>query len=96
MSALLIVELTVKDPDALKEYSSQTPDILKRFGGEVVVKARPVVLHESAPDAAAYEMMVVFRFPDGDAARSWYDCAAYQSLIPVRDRAMNSRFRIVA
>lgn len=96
MSALMIVELSVKDPDALKEYSSQTPDILKRFGGEVVMKSRPVVLHDSAPDGAAYEMMVVFRFPDGDAAQSWYGCAEYQSLIPVRDRAMTSRFRIIA
>jgi uncharacterized protein (DUF1330 family) len=96
MSALLIVELTVKDTDALKEYSSQTPDILERFGGEVVVKAKPVVLHDSAPDAASHGMMVVFRFPDGAAAQAWYDSAEYQSLIPVRDRAMNSRFRIIA
>ena len=96
MSALLIVELTVKDPAALKEYSSQTPDILKRFGGEVVLKAKPVVLHDSAADAAAYEMMVVFKFPDGAAAQAWYDSQEYQSLIPVRDKAMSSRFRIIA
>lgn len=95
MTAFLIVELNVLDPDALKEYGAQTPEILKRFDGEVLVKGKPALLHESREEAGAYETMVVFQFPDRAAAQAWYDSDEYQRLIPVRDKAISSRFRLI-
>jgi uncharacterized protein (DUF1330 family) len=96
MSALLVIELDVKDSEALKEYSSRTPDILTRFGGELLLKGKPSLIHETETGSTKYSTMVVFKFPTREAAQGWYSSAEYQSLIPVRDKAMNSTFRILA
>jgi uncharacterized protein (DUF1330 family) len=96
MSALFVIELDVKDAEALKEYSSQTPEILKKFGGELLLKGKPSLIYETEAGSTKYSTMVVFKFPTKEAAQGWYDSAEYQALIPVRDKAMNSTFRILA
>lgn len=96
MSALFVIELNVKDANALKEYSAQTPAILKEFGGELVMKGKPLLMHASKDNPAPFSTMVVFKFPTKEQAEGWYNSDAYQALLPIRDQAMNSTFRILA
>ena len=95
MSAFLIVELNVKDAAKLKEYSAQTPAILEEFGGVAVLKGKPEALYDSKGNAGDYSTMVVFQFPSAEKAREWYNSAQYQALLPLRDQAMESTFRIL-
>lgn len=96
MTALFVIELDVKDAEALKEYSSKTPDILKEFHGELLLKGKPSLIHESDSGSVKHSTMVIFQFPSKELAEGWYNSAAYQALLPIRDRAMSSTFRILA
>lgn len=96
MSALFVIELNVKDAESLKEYSSQTPTILKEFDGELLLKGKPDLMHASNGSASQYSTMVIFKFPTKEKAEGWYNSDAYQALLPIRDKAMDSTFRILA
>jgi uncharacterized protein (DUF1330 family) len=96
MTVLFVIELDVLDADALKDYSAQTPAILQEFGGTLLLKGKPQLMHDSDPAAVKHSTMVVFQFPSKEAAVGWYNSAAYQTLLPLRDRAMNSTFRILS
>ncbi|HEX2581981.1 MAG TPA: DUF1330 domain-containing protein [Dongiaceae bacterium] len=91
MAAYLIIDLTVKDAEALKEYGSRTPDILKVFGGKTVAKGPVQVLHGDSK----FDTKVVFEFPDREAAVGWYNSKEYQALLELRDRAIDSQFHLI-
>jgi uncharacterized protein (DUF1330 family) len=92
MSAYIVVELTLKDPEALGRYRTDVAPTLKRFGGEPLAVRQPwQVLHGEA----AYETGTILGFPDREAALACYNSPEYQALGPVRDKAFNSRFRLV-
>ena len=91
MSAYIVVELTLKDAEALGRYRTDVAPTLKRFGGEPLVGTPWQVLHGEA----AYETGTILGFPDREAALAWYNSPEYQALGPVRDEAFNSRFRLV-
>lgn len=95
MAALFVIDLTVKNADKLKEYGAQTPAILKQYKGEVLIKGKATQVHATTP-GTAYDTTVVFQFPTREDALSWYNSPEYQALLPLRDEAMNSSFRIVA
>ena len=60
------------------------PATLATAGGEVVWRGRKVnVLSGEHSHADA----VVLRFPDVATVESWYNSAAYQALIPLREQA---------
>ncbi len=91
MSAYIVVELTLKDPEALGRYRTDVAPILKRFGGEPLAGTPWQVLHGEA----ACETGTILGFPDREAALAWYNSPEYQALGPVRDKAFNGRFRLV-
>ncbi|MFC5571155.1 DUF1330 domain-containing protein [Lysobacter yangpyeongensis] len=95
MPALMLIELTVKDAEKLKEYSAQTPAILKKFNGELLIKGKATPVHASTP-ATNHDVVVIFQFPTREDALGWYQSPEYQQLLGVRDAAMDSVFKLVA
>jgi uncharacterized protein (DUF1330 family) len=91
MSAYIVVELTLKDAEALGRYRTDVAPTLKRFGGEPLVGTPWQVLHGEA----AYESGTILGFSDREAALAWYNSPEYQALRSVRDKAFNSRFRLI-
>ena len=92
MSAYIIVEATVRNPEALKLYSSQATPILKQFGGETLASG-PWELVYGDTD---YERALIVRFPDRNAALAWYNSPEYQALLDVRSVALDCRFRLIS
>jgi len=43
----------------------------------------------------AYQNGMIVTFPDKEAALAWYNSPEYQLLIPIRDKALDSRFRLI-
>lgn len=83
-AAYVIGHITVKDEQKWAEYRSQVPATLAPWGAELVFRGtRGEVFAGEHP----YTDTVVIRFPDLDAARSWYRSPAYQALIPLRQEA---------
>ena len=96
MPALIVIELKVKNADKLKEYSAKTPEILKRFNGQLVHKGKAERVHTSTAAFVGYDTVVVFQFPSKEEALGWYNSPEYQALLRLRDEAMDSVFQLVA
>ena len=92
MPALLIALVQVKDPAKMQQYSAAAGPTIVAAGGSILGRGKRVATLCGAvsPDAT-----LVARFPSAEAARAWYDGAAYQALIGLRDEAMVASFYVV-
>ena len=91
MSALIIVDLNPIDKDQMTTYSALAAKTLVPFGGEFIAKGPIAALHGEN----RYSTKVVIQFPDRSNAEQWYASAAYQEIIPIRNRGMDSQFHLV-
>lgn len=84
MTAYVIGQITVKDPDKWAEYRSRVPETLAPWGAELVLRGtRAKVLSGQHPHTDT----VVIRFPDPETVDKWHNSAAYQDLVPLRAEA---------
>jgi uncharacterized protein (DUF1330 family) len=92
MSAYVIIEFTVKDPDVVREkYSLNAGQTAKEHGGEVLANSNWEIRHGDPMLSSG----AIIRFPDHETAVRWYDSPEYQQLIDVRSVAMNARFSLL-
>ncbi len=92
MTAFFIAQVIVKDEEKFKEYGAKAGEIVKGFGGEVVVRGKfETVLHG---DVAAHQAVGVISFPDIETLQSFYASDAYQAIIPLRDEAADMNFTV--
>src|SRR5690242_2468920 len=81
MSAYVIVEFTVKDPDVYRnQYSVIAGQTAKEHGGEVVAAGNWEALHGDGSLTSG----ALVRFADHETALRWYNSPEYQKLIDVR------------
>jgi uncharacterized protein (DUF1330 family) len=92
MSAYLIANVDVRDPDAYQDYRSRTGAIVEKHGGRLIVRGGTVHHLEGEPWA---HRLVVIQFPDLAAARGFYDSPEYQAIIPLRTGVSNGALLIV-
>jgi len=87
MSAYVIVELEVTDPDEYAAYGKLAEASVARHGGRFIVRGgeAEVIEGEWSP------RMVVLEFESLDAVRRWYDSDDYQACLPMRLRASQGR-----
>jgi uncharacterized protein (DUF1330 family) len=84
MSACVIGHITVRDEDKWAQYRAQVPATLAPWGAELLFRGKvEAVLAGNHPHTDT----VVIRFPDTAAVDGWYQSAAYQALIPLRQQA---------
>lgn len=82
--AYVIGHITVKDPEQWATYRSQVPATLAPWNAELVCRGQ---LHAVLGGSHRHHDTVVIRFPDVLAAEAWFNSAAYQALIPLRQAA---------
>ena len=92
MPAYVIVNVRVRDPERYRDYTAETPASIARFGGRFLVRGGAVDEREGSWSP---ERVVVLEFPDGEAARAWYESDEYQALLPIRQEAAESELVIV-
>ncbi len=92
MTALVVVELTVRNEEARDRYTVAGRDILKKFGGELVAGGVWHVLFGES----AFTNGAVLKFADKTTALAWYNSPDYQSLLEDRALALDCRFRLLA
>ena len=92
MSAYVIAEFTVKDPEVYREkYASNAGKTAKEFGAEALANSNWEMLDgDSALSSGA-----IMRFPDRETALKWYNSPEYQQLIDVRGVAMDVRYSLL-
>ena len=91
MSVYVVVELTVKDPEALKRYSAAAGPVVKQFGGEFISRGTWEVL----TGEAAFENGAIINFINRETAVAWYNSPEYQATWADRSAGMECRFRLI-
>ena len=92
MSAYVVVEFTVKDPEIDREkYAPIAGQTAKGHGGEVIAAGNWEVLHGDGSLTSG----ALMPFPDHETAIKWYHSPEYQQLIDVRGVAMDARFSLL-
>jgi uncharacterized protein (DUF1330 family) len=92
MSAYVVVEFTVKDPDVVREkYGPNAAQTVKEYGGEVLANSNWEILYGDPMLSSG----AIMRFPDHETAVRWYNSPEYQQLIDVRSVAMDARFSLL-
>lgn len=88
----LIGEIDVQDAEQYASYTAQTPAVIARHGGKFVVRGGAWEALEGPPPQGR---VVVIEFPSLEAARTFYQSADYQPLIPIRQSASSGRLFLV-
>jgi len=92
MSAYVIVELEVTDPEEYAAYGKLAEASVTRHGGRFLVRGgeTEVIEGEWSP------RMVVLEFEDLDAIRRWYHSEDYQACVGMRLSSSKGRMIAVA
>ncbi|WP_432463754.1 DUF1330 domain-containing protein [Agarivorans sp. QJM3NY_33] len=91
MTSLVIVDVSPIDKTQLSKYSALAAETLKAFGGHFIAKGEIESLHGEVK----HPIKAVIEFPDKKSAQNWYNSAAYQAIIPIREQGMRSQFHLV-
>jgi len=91
MTAFVIVQVDVTDPEIFEAYRVQVPPTLEPFGGEYVVRGG----EQSVLEGDWHPRTVVLKFPSLDQAKAWHASAEYKGPKALRNSAANSNMVVV-
>jgi len=92
MSAYLIVNVHVNDVASYEEYKSRVPALIRRHGGEYLVRGGKFVVLEGTWKPTR---LVILRFPDAASAHALLDDPEYQPLKALRQRVSQTDIVVV-
>jgi len=81
MSAYVIAQLTVTDPEGFEDYRQAVLPVVEAHGGRFLVRGSAITSLEGDPGRPR---VIVVEFPDKAAAESFYNSAEYQEIMPLR------------
>ena len=92
MTAYLIANITVTDPERYPPYRAQVPEVVARYGGRFLVRAGAVHPLEGE---FGFDRFVVIEFPSMEAARRFYGSPEYAPLLKLRMETTRSQVAFV-
>ncbi len=92
MSAYMIVQIEVTDPEGFAEYREKVGPQIAKHGGKYIVRGAEGENLEGEWDPGR---LVIFEFPSTDNIRAWYNAEEYQPLLELRERTANTILSIV-
>ena len=87
MSAYVLVEIEVEDPDGYAEYRPLAAESLAKHGGRYLARGGPT----EALEGEWYPRIVVLEFDSLEAAHAWYYSDEYQAAVALRHGSAKSR-----
>jgi uncharacterized protein (DUF1330 family) len=81
MSAYLIVDTLLEDPEVYEQYKIKAKPIIEQFGGEYLARGGAITLRET--DLWKPSRLVLIKFADVETANRCLDSAAYQQILPI-------------
>lgn len=91
MSAYVVVELTVKNPEAKDRYSAAALPVLKEFGGEFIAGGAWDIL----TGEPSFSNGAIIKFADRETATAWYNSPGYKATWDDRALGIDCRFRLI-
>jgi len=90
MTAYVIVDIEVTDPEGYKEYVKLAPEAVKLYGGKYIARGGPNEILEGDWQA---KRLVILEFPSVEQAKNWLNSEEYA---PARKlRHQNARTNMV-
>jgi len=87
MTAYLIVDVAIRDPQRYEDYKQQVPALIARHGGEYLVRGGA---HEVLEGDWQPTRLVLFRFPSRAAIKAFLADPDYQPLAALRHAIADS------
>lgn len=83
MSAFVVVDTDIKNPEAYEQYKKLAKPIAEKFGG--VYRVRGGVIDVRETDLWSPTRIVIIEFPDVQSARAFVDSEEYAPVKPIRN-----------
>ena len=84
--AYVVAEVAIQDADAfMRDYAPKVAGTLEPYGGRFLTSGKLTALEGNVP-----QRFVIIGFDSVGKARGWYDSAAYQQLVPIRQKTARS------
>ena len=77
----VIAQLKVTNPENYKEYIKKVPDVIKKYGGEYLVRGGE---HQVVEGEDNLPRLVVIKFPSYEKALEWYHSEDYKTVKGIR------------
>jgi uncharacterized protein (DUF1330 family) len=92
MSAYIIANVEVTDPDAYAEYRKGVAATMEAFGGRFLARGGRAEALEGTYPA---KRVVIIAFSDYERAKAWWDSPGYRALRELRQRASRGDLIVV-
>ena len=88
MSAYLLANITVNNPENYKEYVEKVKSIVEKFDGEYLVRGGEMTVIEGD---WPHKRNIVIKFPSHEKAMKWYNSEEYKPIRQIRhDNAVSN------
>lgn len=92
MTAYLIVETDITDPEQYEQYKAASPCAVAAGGGRFLVRGGELAVLEGDWSP---KRLVMVEFEDLEAAKRFYESPEYQAALKLREGAANLRMVVV-
>ena len=91
MAVYALIELEITNMDGMGPYLATVSDTIAKHGGKYLVRGGNTEVVEGG--LGQYPVKVILEFPSMNAAKSWYNSAEYQAILP--HRTANSKCNFI-
>jgi uncharacterized protein (DUF1330 family) len=92
MSAYVVVDVEVTDPEGFEQYRSQVPASIARYGGRYIVRGGQA---QTLEGSWSPKRVVILEFPDRAAATAWWSSQEYAEAKALRQRCARTELIVV-
>ena len=92
MTAYVIVDIEVTDPEGYKEYVKLAPEAVKLYGGKYIARGGP---NETLEGDWHANRLVILEFPSTQQAKAWLDSPEYAPARAMRHQYARSNMVVV-
>ena len=92
MSAYIIVDIEVTDPDGYKEYAKLAPATVTLYGGRYIARGGP---NETLEGDWHAKRLVILEFPKIEKAKAWLNSPEYAPIRELRYKNAKSNMVLV-
>jgi len=93
MSAYIIVNIDVTDPEPYERYKSMAHATVTAYGGRYIVRGGPAERLEGSWEP---KRVVVLEFPDAARAKAWWSSEEYRPAKALREASARSDMILVS
>ena len=92
MAAYVLAEIEITNPEGYKEYTTQVPATIAKYGGRFLVRGGA---SEALEGEWPQRRRVMLEFPSMQAARDWWSSPDYEKPKAMRQAASRGRLLLM-